>query len=645
MEPIEAGGPEQAGRYQLHGRLGAGATGTVYLGVAPDGVQVAVKVVHPGLARDPQFRARFRREIDLSRRVGGPWVAEVVDADPNAEPPWVATRFVPGPSLDTAVRAGGPFGVDGVRAFGHVLARGVESVHAAGVVHRNLKPSNVLLDATHPRLVDCGFSPAALENPAFTPPEQLAGQEITTAADVFSLGSVLYFATTGRSPSREPDLSALPDPLRAPIAACLATRPQDRPSASEVGRLLEPPHPGPVVALPQPPAQPATPTRYPRRRNWLIGAVAVATVAAVAFTLPAVLSEPAPPAPPPPPPPPSASAETLPPPQVRVITTQPLWEHWGDHVFDPSGEYVHLTFPAGLSTTNGCSPPGVRGTCLEMRSAVGVERSTPMFLEGLASMENSLAIAPDGRRIFLAATTLSENQVHVAVVDPHTRSLTHLIPTGGAPIVPFQSLTHPEALASAPDGTRAALARGDTVTIVDVETSSARPITITGQPAGGVPSYNGPISDIAFTPDGKQILVATDTGLEIIDVDAGRVTSTALGGTAVGVVEVVPDGSRALIATSTDVLTVDLPTVRVAPLARLGEPGELPLTDLAISADGRRAFVTGKSLWVVDTAEGAVTEVQLSGGLGGTFEDVDLSRTRNAGAVLDNDNVYFFEWM
>src|SRR5690606_5285752 len=131
-----------------------------------------------------------------------------------------------------------------------------------------------------------------------------------------------------------------------------------------------------------------------------------------------------------------------------------------------------------------------------------------------------------------------------------------------------------------------------------------------GQAAGSLPSFGVPITDIAFTPDGRNVVVATSTGLEIIDVDAGRVSATALGGTQLQDVAVMPDGSRALVVTSNDVLSVDLPSVRVTPLARIGDSSHRT-ESIAISADGRRAFAAGHSLWGIDTADGSTTEVQI----------------------------------
>ncbi|GAA0920420.1 protein kinase domain-containing protein [Pseudonocardia zijingensis] len=263
MDPLGAGDPKRVGPYRLLGRLGAGGMGQVFLGRDRAGVQVAVKVVHSGYAHDERFRLRFRREVEISRTVTGPWVAAVVDADPDARTPWLATQYVHGPSLDAAVRSDGPLPAGEVHALAHGLARALAVVHDAGLVHRDLKPSNVLLGSDHPRLIDFGISRAidatqvtstgvVVGTPAFMSPEQIAGEDVGPASDVFSLGSVLVFAATGHNPfgdhpplalmmrisGHEPDLDGVPDDLRGPIAACLAKQPQERPAAGELTGLF-----------------------------------------------------------------------------------------------------------------------------------------------------------------------------------------------------------------------------------------------------------------------------------------------------------------------------------------------------------------------------------------------------------------------
>ncbi|MCC0096634.1 serine/threonine protein kinase [Streptomyces flavotricini] len=265
MQPLEAGEPRTIGAYRLLGRLGSGGMGRVYLGRSAGGRTVAVKIVHPHFASDEEFRARFRREVEAARRVGGEWTAPVLDADPEAAVPWVATGYVAGPSLGGAVAAHGPLPHASVRAVGEGLARALAVVHGLGLVHRDVKPSNVMLTLDGPRLIDFGIARAtdgtasltstgvSVGSPGYMSPEQILGKGITGAADVFSLGAVLAFAATGQPPftgdnsatllykvvHEPPDLEAVPaGPLRELIAACLAKAPADRPAPAAIAGAL-----------------------------------------------------------------------------------------------------------------------------------------------------------------------------------------------------------------------------------------------------------------------------------------------------------------------------------------------------------------------------------------------------------------------
>jgi hypothetical protein len=277
MEPLGAGDPHWIGGYRLLGRLGAGGMGRVYLGRTPGGRTLAVKLVRSELADDPDFRARFRQEVEAARRVGeaaGPgrtWTAPVLDADTESAAPWVATGYVPGPSLDAAVRGAGALPLPSVRALGVGLADALEAVHGLGLIHRDLKPSNVLLALDGPRLIDFGIARAldasraltrsgfVVGSPGYMSPEQGEGGEgeygpVGPAADVFALGGVLAFAATGAGPfgdsvsaavllyrviHEEPKLDAVADgELRALIARCLAKSPAERPSPAEVREAL-----------------------------------------------------------------------------------------------------------------------------------------------------------------------------------------------------------------------------------------------------------------------------------------------------------------------------------------------------------------------------------------------------------------------
>ncbi|MFF9283496.1 serine/threonine-protein kinase [Streptomyces griseosporeus] len=266
MQPLAADEPTAVGPYRLLGRLGSGGMGRVYLGRSAGGRTVAVKVVHPHFALDEEFRARFRREVEAARRVGGAWTASVLDADPDAPVPWAATAYAAGPSLAAAVAAHGPLPVASVRALGAGLAEALAAVHELGLVHRDVKPSNVLLTLDGPLLIDFGIARAtdgtasltstgvSVGSPGYMSPEQILGKGVTGAADVFSLGAVLAYAATGAPPfagdssaallyqvvHEEPDLGGLDGELRELAAHCLAKDPAARPAPAEVARRLAP---------------------------------------------------------------------------------------------------------------------------------------------------------------------------------------------------------------------------------------------------------------------------------------------------------------------------------------------------------------------------------------------------------------------
>jgi eukaryotic-like serine/threonine-protein kinase len=258
--------PREIGPYRLLGKLGSGGMGHVFLGMSAGGRPIAVKVIREELADDPQFRSRFRREVAAARMVSGLFTAMVVDADLDGEVPWLATAYVPGPSLTDAVRQHGPFPARTLLALAAGLAESLSAIHAAGVVHRDLKPSNVLLAEDGPRVIDFGISEAAeasaltganvvIGSPGFMSPEQVLGQEIGPPSDIFSLGAVLTFAGTAQGPfgsgsdaalvyrlvNSPARLGLLPEEIRPLVGSCLAKHPSDRPTArqllAEVGAI------------------------------------------------------------------------------------------------------------------------------------------------------------------------------------------------------------------------------------------------------------------------------------------------------------------------------------------------------------------------------------------------------------------------
>lgn len=259
MTALLPGDPERIGEYTTLGRLGNGAMGRVFLARSPGGRRVAVKVIRAELADDDGFRERFSREVAAMRAVGGFWTAAVVDADPDAPVPWLATEYVSGPTLQAAVAADGPLSVPRARALAAGLAEALRAVHETGLIHRDLKPANVLLTEDGPRVIDFGIARTldgtgltatgmVVGTPSFLSPEQIEGRAVTTASDLFALGSVLVFATTGDGPfgsgtlpalvyrvvHGEPNLAGVPDELRPLVARCLDRDPAARPTPTDV---------------------------------------------------------------------------------------------------------------------------------------------------------------------------------------------------------------------------------------------------------------------------------------------------------------------------------------------------------------------------------------------------------------------------
>ncbi|WP_438292406.1 protein kinase domain-containing protein [Streptomyces sp. HUAS TT7] len=321
-----AADPESVGAYRLESVLGAGGMGVVHLATSPSGMRLAVKVVHAQHAADPEFRARFRQEVSAARRVSGAFTASVVDADPDADRPWMATVHIPGPTLAERVKDSGPLTAAEVRRLGAGLAEALRDIHRAGVVHRDLKPSNVLLAADGPKVIDFGISRPydsdlrtetgkLIGTPPFMAPEQFQRpREVGPAADVFAMGAVLVHAATGSGPfdsdspyvvayqvvHNEPDLGGVPEDLAPVLRLCLAKDPGDRPTPDELMSALrsaaygseaqiptqrfrnpvphhpDPPrNPDPARAGSASPESPASPAPSPRRARWVVAALAL----------------------------------------------------------------------------------------------------------------------------------------------------------------------------------------------------------------------------------------------------------------------------------------------------------------------------------------------------------------------------------
>ena len=276
MTELQAGGaplrkwdPERIGPYVILGRLGAGAMGQVYLGRSAAGRLVAVKTIKVELAEEAGFRTRFAQEVAAACRVSGFFTAAVVEADPDADLPWLATAYVPAPSLARLVAACGPLPVTSVRWLAAGCAEALESIHGVGLVHRDLKPSNVLIAPDGPRVIDFGVARAAermgvttsrgaVGTPAYMAPEQARDtHQASAASDVYALGATLVFAAAGHPPyqgdsvmdvlsrlaTEEPDLSGLPGELTELITGCLRRVPRERPTSSamlaQLGQFTE----------------------------------------------------------------------------------------------------------------------------------------------------------------------------------------------------------------------------------------------------------------------------------------------------------------------------------------------------------------------------------------------------------------------
>ncbi|MFH9858052.1 protein kinase [Streptomyces sp. NPDC017202] len=282
FRPLESGDPTSVAGYRLAARLGAGGMGTVYLSYTPGGHPIALKTIRPELGEDPEFRRRFRQEVQAAQRVQGLYTAPVIDYDTEGERPWLATAYVAGPSLASAVGEHGPLPAGSVLLLLAGMAEALSVIHRADIVHRDLKPSNVLLASDGPRVIDFGIARAAdataltgtgvsIGTPAFMSPEQGAGKKVTAASDVFALGQVAVFAARGtgaygdgpshavlyRIVHEEPDLDGLPEHLGF-VARCFAKDPAERPSPAE------------IIAL----CQEASPTPLRQSGSWLPEAIA-----------------------------------------------------------------------------------------------------------------------------------------------------------------------------------------------------------------------------------------------------------------------------------------------------------------------------------------------------------------------------------
>ncbi|WP_051969862.1 serine/threonine-protein kinase [Kitasatospora azatica] len=259
FQPLLSDDPAEVAGYRLYARLGSGGMGRVYLSYTPGGRPVAIKVVRPELAEDPEFRRRFAQEVASAQRIHGLYTAQLIDSGTTAEVPWLVTAYVPGPSLQQVIREHGPLPVRTVLLLMGGIAEALQAIHSVGVVHRDLKPANVLMAADGPRVIDFGIARAAdatsltstglrVGSPSFMAPEQAQGREITPAADVFALGALAAYVAGGVPPFgegsetavlfrvvyEEPEMAAVPADLRGLLLRCLAKSPEERPAPAEI---------------------------------------------------------------------------------------------------------------------------------------------------------------------------------------------------------------------------------------------------------------------------------------------------------------------------------------------------------------------------------------------------------------------------
>jgi len=262
-EPLRLDDPSQLGAYRLLRRLGQGGMGAVYLGESQAGVTVAIKVIHPHLASNEEFRERFRSEVELARQVARFSTAPILDSDTSADPPYIVTEFIDGPTLSAAVKEQGPLSGSQLHALGVGIAGALTAIHSVGIVHRDLKPANVLLSRFGPRVIDFGIARATdavsgftrtgqyIGSPSYMAPEQFRGEPITPAADLFAWGAVMAFAGTGRQPFGtsteailyrvvygEADLDGLDPQLMALVQRTLSKDPAERPTAQQLLDML-----------------------------------------------------------------------------------------------------------------------------------------------------------------------------------------------------------------------------------------------------------------------------------------------------------------------------------------------------------------------------------------------------------------------
>jgi eukaryotic-like serine/threonine-protein kinase len=633
--------PQTVGRYRLIAELGRGGMGRVLLGAGPDGRLVAVKQVRTPFVEDEGFVARFRREVAVSRKVSGAYTAAVIDADVAGPVPWLASVYVPGPSLQQAVDMAGTLPEQSVLRLAAGLAAALVEIHVAGLVHRDLKPSNVLLAADGPRVIDFGIARAVdgegtelthsgwlIGSPGFMSPEQAEGHELTAASDVFSLGSVLVMACSGASPfagsstprtlynvvHTEPDLGAVPAEVRRIAELCLAKDPAARPTPAELLAViggLEPsatPWPAAVHRLIE--LQQAEVVRLLEQRPAadLIDEPSNEVTVAETTTMP------------------------IPAPTVDLKpNAAPAWaKRWRRTLIGVLMVAAVVSFLVVWSPWS----PSVPGRPTTSRTP----GSELVAFKGHTGAVYGLAFSPDGQMLATASYDGSVRLWNVAT----GREMGRLSHGGKATDVAFS-----------PDGHLLATAGGGpTVRLWDVTTQ---------QLVGQVPHTEG-VSDIVFTPDSSELLTSNGTELWLWWVDTreshrgpviftadepvvdltfnadGRLFATAAGSAAqlwnaysvsqesapfvgdrgepVHAVAIGPDGSTMAVGSDDGVTTL----WDVGGHQRLGTfRGDSAVQRVAFSKNGRTLATVGDALELWDVAERRPLDRPVTGTIGLAF--------------------------